>query len=117
MTDFTQQLTAALAQYSDTCDEEIEKVLSDVAQQAQKKLSSISPARTGQYKRGWKVKIERRQGYCKAHVHNIRYQLTHLLEHGHRVGSGRSPAIPHIAAVNRWAEEEAERRIKEVLSG
>ena len=116
MTDFSKQLTAALSEYSSSCEEEIQKAVQDVAKQAQKKLSSTSPVRTGKYKRGWKVKIERRSGYCKARIHNKYYQLTHLLEHGHKVHkTGHAAARPHIAAVEQWAVKEVEKRIKEAL--
>lgn len=117
MTDLTAQITAALKEYSSTSEDKIQEVLQDVAKEAKKKLSSASPSRTGKYKRGWKVTMTRRSGYCKVDIHNSRYQMTHLLEHGHRVGSGRSPAIVHIAPVEQWAIQEAERRIKEVLKG
>lgn len=117
MTDFTAQLTAALKEYSTTCEQEIQKAIDDVSKEAKKKLSSVSPARTGKYKKGWKVTVERRSGYYRAHIHNSRYQLTHLLEHGHNVRGGHSPAIPHIADVEQWANQEIEKRIKEVLQG
>lgn len=117
MTDFTEQLVGALKEYSGTCEDQIQEVLQDVAKQAKKKLSSTSPSRTGKYKRGWKVTLTRRPGFCKVDIHNTRYQLTHLLERGHRVGIGRSPAIVHIAPVEQWAIAEAEKRIQEVLKG
>ena len=115
--DLTAQLVSALKEYSSTCEEQIQEVLQDVAKEAKKQLSSASPKRTGKYKRGWKVTLTRRAGYCKVDIHNKQYQLTHLLEKGHRVGSGRSPAIVHIKPVEEWAIKEAERRIKEVLQG
>lgn len=118
MTDLTRQLTAALEEYSVSSQEEIQKIIADVAKQAQKRLSLNSPARTGKYKGSWKVKIEKRADYCKAHVYNARYQLTHLLEYGHKVHkAGHAAARPHIAAVEQWAVSEVEKRIKEALSG
>jgi hypothetical protein len=115
--DLTAQIVSALQEYSNTCEEQIQEVLQDVAKDAKKRLSSTSPKRKGQYKKGWKVTLTRRKGFCKVDIHNTRYQLTHLLEKGHRVGSGRSPAIVHIKPVEEWAIQEAEKRIKEVLSG
>lgn len=115
--DLTAQLISAMKEYSSTCEEQIQEVLQDVAKEAKKKLSSTSPKRTGKYKRGWKVTLTRRAGYCKVDIHNTKYQLTHLLEKGHRLHGGRSPAIVHIKPVEEWAIKEAEKRIKEVLQG
>lgn len=117
MTDLTAQITAALKEYSSTCEEQIQEVLQDVAKEAKKKLSSTSPKRIGIYKRGWRVTLTRRAGYCRADIHNTQYRLVHLLEKGHRVRGGRSHAIVHVKPVEEWAIKEAERRIKEVLQG
>ena len=118
MTDFTAQLTAALKEYSTTCEQEIQKAIDDVSKEAKKRLLATSPVgRRGKYRRGWKVTVEKRSGYYKAHIHSKEYQLTHLLEHGHKVRGGHSPAIPHIADVEQWANAEIEKRIKEVLQG
>lgn len=117
MTDLTKQLTAALSEYSSSCEEEIQTILTDVAKQAKKRLSFSSPTRTGKYKGSWKVKVEKRAGYTKVHIHNTRYQLTHLLEYGHKVHkTGHAAARPHIAAVEQWAIKETEKRIREALS-
>ena len=117
MTDFTKQLIDTMKEYSNTCETEVQKVIEDVSKEARKKLSSTSPKKTGKYKRGWRVKFTKRQGYYKVNIHNpSSYQLTHLLEKGHKVRGGYSPAIPHIKAVEEWANAEVEKRIKEVLS-
>lgn len=116
--DLTAQLVSAMKEYSSTCEEQIQEVLKDVAKDAKKRLASASPKRIGIYKLGWKVTLTRRAGYCKVDIHNgTRYQITHLLEKGHSVRGGRSPAIVHIKPVEEWAIKEAERRIKEVLQG
>lgn len=126
MTDLTAQITAALKEYSTTCEQEIQKAIDDVSKEAKRKLLSTSPkGGRSQYRKGWKVTVERRSGYYKAHIHNKEYQLTHLLEHGHKtvLKSGKygdkssASARPHIAAVEQWANKEIEKRIREVLSG
>ena len=126
MNDFTAQLTAAMKEYSTTCETEIQKAIDDVAKEAKKKLLATSPTgRRKQYRKGWKVTFERRSGYYKAHIHSKEYQLTHLLEHGHKTvlksgkygGKSSAAARPHIAAVEQWANKEIEKRIKEVLQG
>ena len=116
MTDFTQKLTEALMEYSRTCESEIQQAIDDVSKEAKKRLSATAPKRTGKYKRGFRVTITKRSGYYKADIHNPKkYMLTHLLEKGHKVRGGRSPALPHFAAVEQWANKEVERRIREAL--
>lgn len=116
--DLTSQLSAVLTEYSRTSSEKIENILEDVGKEAKSKLNATSPKRTGKYRKGWKVKLERRNGSVQVHVHNTRYQLTHLLENGHKSRSGGFvPAQPHIAAVDSWAKDEVERRIREELRG
>lgn len=116
--DLTTQLSQILTEYSRTTSDKIEKIVQDVGKEAKSKLNSTSPKRTGKYRKGWKVKIERRNGSVKLHVHNTRYQLTHLLENGHRSRNGGFVAArSHIAAVDQWAKDEVERRIRNELSG
>ena len=52
-------------------------------------------------------------------VHSAnRYQIAHLLEHGHaKRGGGRVAARPHIAAAEEKGIRDLEDRIKEGLSG
>ena len=126
MTDFTAQLTAALKEYSNTCEQEIQKVIDDVSKETKKMLLKSSPkGRRGIYRKGWRVTIERRSGFYKAHVHNSEYSLVHLIEHGHatNIKHGNfgwkpftSPHV-HVAHAEKWAVKEVEKRIKEVLQG
>ena len=118
MQDFSQQLIAALQDYSNTSQEAVEKILDDVSKEARSKLRTTSPKRTGAYKKGWTVTIEKKDGRCVAHIHNKQYRLTHLLENGHRKRNGGFVAArSHIAAVNEWAANEAQRRIEEAFRG
>ena len=64
------------------------------------KTSKNTPELTGDYKKGWKVKIEGlKTTHCKAIVYNKdQYRLTHLLEYGHATrNGGRSRKFPHLA--------------------
>lgn len=113
----TSQITQALTEYSRVAQEDIQKILDDVGKEAVQKVKPNSPKGTGKYRRGWKVTVKKRPDHYEIHVHNKRYQLTHLLEKGHKIWrGGRAAAFPHIADVDNWAKEEAERRIREALS-
>ena len=47
-----------------------------------------------------------------------RYQLAHLLEHGHvKQGGGRVPAQPHIASAEERGNEKLVNTIKQKLGG
>ncbi|HSW63730.1 MAG TPA: hypothetical protein VLH56_10545 [Dissulfurispiraceae bacterium] len=67
-------------------------------------LREASPQRSGRYAKGWTLKAERMFGKPTQYIiHNKdRYQLTHLLEHGHaKRGGGRVQGQPHIAPVEK----------------
>lgn len=115
--DFSKQLVSAMQEYSNLLEEDIKEILSDVGKEAKAKVSAASPTRSGKYAKGWTVKKEFRKGKFKVTVHDKRYQLTHLLENGHRKrnGSGWVSAQPHINAVNEWAEQELESRIRKAV--
>ena len=115
--DFSKQIAKAMQEYSDIIEEDIREILTDVGDEAKVRVSDSSPKRTGKYKRNWRVKKTSKKGKFQVEVYNTSYQLTHLLENGHRTrnGSGWVEAQPHIAAVNEWAQEEAESRIEKAV--
>ena len=107
------QLNEILLQY----DEKLSKVANDamkkVSKECVQKLKNTSPAKTGDYRKGWGTKTERgRSGIGTITIHNkTDYQLTHLLENGHVVRNakgtyGRAPAIVHIKPVEDYAISE-----------
>ena len=127
MTDFTKQLTDALMEYSKTCEQDVQKVIDDVAKEAKKRLVKTSPkGKRKKYYKGWKLTIEPRSGRYVVHIHQKKpeYRLAHLLEHGHKTGlkdgkyGWKAYTAPHvhIAKVEKWAIKEVEERIREVLS-
>lgn len=113
--DFSAQLIGVMKEYADTLEEDVREILTEVGREARQKVSSASPERTGRYAKGWRVKKSFKKGKYEVTVHNSRYQLTHLLENGHRNrnGEGWVAAQPHIGKVNEWAQQELEKRIKE----
>lgn len=118
MKDFAAQLTEAMQQYTGVVADDIEAAMKEVGKQTVKKVKSLSPSRTGTYKKGWTSKVEKRDGIIKVTVYNRRYQLTHLLEHGHRIKrGGRTKPQPHIAPAEQFAEAEAMQAITKAVKG
>lgn len=103
--------------YSDEVREQLQEVVPEVMKEAQKRLRSSSPKRTGGYAKGWKVKTENtRIGVTSVLYNAEKPGLTHLLENGHpKTGGGRVEGIPHIKPVEEWATEEALKRLEEAL--
>lgn len=112
-----------LKDYSEDTIETTKKVVADVAKETAKRLRSTSPQRTGKYAKGWSSKVETTRLTVNATVYGTSgtYQLAHLLEHGHatRNGTGRifmpTPAHPHIADAEEWANQKAYNEIMEKL--
>ena len=104
------QLFEICSQYFVVAEEALEKELKAAAKVACDELRANSPANTGEYRKGWKVKRDGR-GYI---VYNATYPWkTHLLENGHikRGGKGRVKAIKHIEPA---AEKGLKYLIKEI---
>ncbi len=110
-----------LKEYAGDVDEALQQSMTEVGNEAVKKLKTSSPQKTGKYKRGWKVEWTKKRLSYEGRVYNSkRGQLTHLLEFGHplvRGGRvvGNVKAQPHIAPVDDWINEELPRRFEQKL--
>ena len=73
--------------------------MQEVSKEVKKEISTNAPKRTGAYKKSWATKKTKETSnslVMTVHSKN-RYQIAHLLEHGHaKRGGGRVAAIPHI---------------------
>ena len=118
----SQALKDILEDYTDEVVEGIEEVLEDVGEEAAKELRSAGDFKGTKYRRSWTSETEKKRTFTSVQVFNkLHYRLTHLLENGHRIVSksgqtvGTAAAFPHIAEVNEHAQEEAVRRIEELI--
>lgn len=57
----------------------------EAGRRAVKLLKQKSKVRTDAYKKGWKADVTTDDTGTECTVHNRRYQLTHLLENGHKI--------------------------------
>lgn len=106
-----------LDEYSTDIQEAITEEAQRVAKEAQAELRNTSPKRTGKYRKGWRVKTEKGNGYVECIVHNATdYQLTHLLEKPHlkRNGGMTTPKV-HIAPVEQKAVKQYERDVENII--
>lgn len=78
-----------IASYMRECIDENVEALEENARAAGdaavRMLRQESAQRTGKYRKGWKCDVESGPEGVEVTVHNRVYQLTHLLEKGHRI--------------------------------
>ena len=113
------QLAAAvmkeLENYADTTTDGVKAAVRKAANTVKKETQAAAPVRTGRYAKSWATKTTKESSTAleiTVHSRN-RYQLTHLLEHGHaKRGGGRVAARPHIAAAEATGIEQLEAEIE-----
>lgn len=99
-----------LTKYSDLAADELKSAVKSTAQSVRKDIQASAPSRTGKYKKSWSVKTMKETSETidlVVHSRN-RYQIAHLLEHGHaKRGGGRVAARPHLGArpAHHWNGE------------
>ena len=106
-----------LDEYSTDIQEAITEEAQLVAKEAVSELKNTSPKKTGAYRKGWRTKTTKGQGFVECIVHNAtNYQLTHLLEKPHlkRNGGMTTPQV-HIAPVEEKAIKEYERNVENII--
>ena len=114
-----------LEEYSDDIQEAITEEAEKVAKDGQKELKNTRntyKVRTGKYNNGWRVKTEKGRGYIKCIIHNAtNYQLTHLLENGHRIVGrdgrikGNTRKFIHIKPVEEKSVKTFERNVEQII--
>lgn len=107
-----------LNEYANLAAEDMKSAVQETAKSVRKDIQSGAPVRAGAYKRSWSVKkMNETSNSLTMVVHSRnRYQIAHLLEHGHaKRNGGRTRAIPHIKPAEERGEEELTRKIKEKL--
>lgn len=109
-----------LEKYADLAADDMKAAVKDAAKDVRKEIQANAPVRTGKYKSSWSVKNVREDAESinlVVHSRN-RYQIAHLLEHGHaKRGGGRVAARPHIAAAEEHGIEKLTRTIEQKLKG
>lgn len=114
----TDQLASAimdgLKEYADLAADDMKKAVKKAGSSVRKEIQQNAPSNMGAYAKSWAVKTEKESSdSIQLIVHSKnRYQLAHLLEHGHaKRGGGRVAGKSHIAP----AEENAVRQLEEEI--
>lgn len=113
------EVVSALETYTEEITEEIKAEVTKAGKYAKDIVKAASPEFTGDYKKGWTLKViydginDRRV----AVYNRTDYQLTHLLEYGFVGRDGkRVEGQPHIADAQLKAEQYFEKRVEEILA-
>ncbi|MBO4914248.1 MAG: HK97 gp10 family phage protein [Oscillospiraceae bacterium] len=108
-----------LEEYAELAVSDMKESVRKAANGVKSEIASTAPRHTGKYAKSWTAAVTKENANAltmTVHSKN-RYQLAHLLEHGHaKRGGGRVAAQPHIAAAEEKGAAELEREIERKLS-
>ncbi len=117
--DLASEVMKGLTEYAELADAGMKRAVRKTATAVKNEISANAPVRSGRYKRSWTAKKTKENSHTlEMTVHSKdRYQIAHLLEHGHaKRGGGRVAAIPHIAPAEANGTDMLETLIKKELS-
>ena len=109
-----------LEKYAELASDDLKAAVKETAASVRKDIQAGAPVDTGKYKKSWSVKnVHEDSESIDLVVHSRnRYQIAHLLEHGHaKRGGGRVAAKPHIAAAEQRGKEKLVTTIEQKLKG
>lgn len=109
-----------LNEYAELATEDMKKAVKAASKTVKKEIQAGAPQKSGAYSKSWAVKTVRETANSlEQTVHSKnRYQLAHLLEHGHaKRGGGRVSGKAHIAPAEQMGIEQLEDAIEKVLGG
>lgn len=107
-----------LNDYADATADGVKSAVQKAAKTVKSEIQDGAPVRTGAYRKSWSTK-DTGESSTRLEItvySRNRYQLAHLLEHGHaKRGGGRVAARPHIAAAEAAGIEELEQEIERCI--
>lgn len=109
-----------LNEYAELATEDMKKAVKAASKTVKKEIQAGAPQKSGAYSKSWAVKTVRETANSlEVTVHSKnRYQLAHLLEHGHaKRGGGRVSGKAHIAPAEQMGIEQLESAIEKALGG
>ena len=109
------EIVKVLSAYTEELAEGIKQDARDVSKDLIKNLKRDSPKNTGEYAKGWRIKVEEdTRDRIQLRAYNAKkHWITHLLENGHvKRNGGRVPGIKHNQKNEHEAIEELESRVE-----
>ena len=109
-----------LQEYADLATDDLKQSVKKAGKTVKDEIAQTAPKDTGKYAKSWTVKtVKETSNTLDVVVHSKnRYQIAHLLEHGHaKRGGGRVAARPHIAPAEEKAIETLEREVEKAMGG
>ena len=117
--DMAAEIMEGLSEYAELADTAMKKAVRKTATAVKNEISANAPKKSGRYRKSWATRKTKENSHTlEMTVHSKdRYQIAHLLEHGHaKRGGGRVAAIPHIAPAETNGADMLETLIKKELS-
>lgn len=112
-------IMAGLKEYADLATDTVKEAVKDSAKTVKKEIQEKAPKRTGRYRKSWTSKktAENSNSMTITVYSKDRYQIAHLLEHGHaKRGGGRVAGREHIAPAEEKGKQELLRKIERGLN-
>lgn len=111
-----------LNEYTGEVGENLGRITEEMGKKGRQALRRESKAKlkthTGEYAKGWQLKVEKRRMKTTATLYNDHYSLPHLLEYSHEVKNrkggpviGQTKARPHIEPIEQELVETFEREV------
>lgn len=116
--DMAAEIMKGLMEYADLADSTMKKAVRKTATEVKKEISANAPKRSGKYRKSWATRKTKENSHTlEMAVHSKdRYQLAHLLEHGHaKRNGGRVEGKPHIAPAEENGADLLESLIRKEL--
>ena len=108
-----------LKEYADLATDTVKEAVQKSAKTVKKEIQANAPKRTGRYKKSWTSKktAESSNSMTVTVYSKDRYQIAHLLEHGHaKRGGGRVAGREHIAPAEEKGKQELLDKIERGLN-
>ena len=114
------KIMEGLEQYASLATDDLKASIKKAGKNVKDEIAATAPKDTGKYAKSWTVKtVSEDSNSLTVVVHSKnRYQIAHLLEHGHaKRNGGRVAARPHIAPAEEKALDTLEHDIEKALGG